>query len=144
MGRRGAVRLRGVDDGAPGWGFARHYDLAERVLPAEVLAREVTDDDAVRALVLRAATALGVGTEADIRDYFRLGATQVKPAISKTWWPPVNSNLSRSTAGAVPTYLRAGPDRAADRSRHGAAVPVRPAHLLPASRRAPVQFPLPR
>jgi uncharacterized protein len=64
-------------------GFARHYDLAERVLPAEVLAREVSEDDAVRELALRAATALGVATEADIRDYFRLAAGQAKPAIAK-------------------------------------------------------------
>jgi uncharacterized protein YcaQ len=64
-------------------GFARHYDLAERVLPAEVLAREVNEDDAVRELTLRAATALGVATEADIRDYFRLAAGQAKPAIAK-------------------------------------------------------------
>ena len=64
-------------------GFARHYDLAERVLPAEVLAREVSEDDAVRELMLRAATALGVATEADIRDYFRLAAGQAKPAIAK-------------------------------------------------------------
>jgi uncharacterized protein len=64
-------------------GFARHYDLTEKVLPAEVLAREVTEDDAVRALTLRAATALGVSTEADIRDYFRLAAGQAKPAIAK-------------------------------------------------------------
>jgi uncharacterized protein YcaQ len=32
---------------------------------------------------LRAATALGVATEADIRDYFRLAAGQAKPAIAK-------------------------------------------------------------
>lgn len=63
-------------------GFARHYDLVERVLPAAVLAREVDDDEAIRELTLRAATALGVGTEADIRDYFRLSAQQVKPAIA--------------------------------------------------------------
>ena len=63
-------------------GFARHYELTENVLPPEVLAREVDDDEAVRELVVRAATALGVGTEADIRDYFRLGAAQVKPAIA--------------------------------------------------------------
>ena len=64
-------------------GFARHYDLTERVLPAEVLACEVSEDDAVRELTLRAATALGVATEADIRDYFRLAAGQAKPAIAK-------------------------------------------------------------
>ena len=64
-------------------GFARHYELTENVLPPEVLAREVDDDEAIRELALRAATALGVGTEADIRDYFRLGAAQVKPALAK-------------------------------------------------------------
>lgn len=63
-------------------GFARHYDLTERVLPTEVVNREVDDHEAVRELALRAATALGVATEADIRDYFRLAAKQVKPAIS--------------------------------------------------------------
>ncbi len=64
-------------------GFARHYDLTERVLPPEVVAREVDDDEAIRELTLRAAGALGVATEADIRDYFRLAAQQVKPAIAK-------------------------------------------------------------
>jgi uncharacterized protein YcaQ len=64
-------------------GFARHYDLAERVLPAEVVAREVAEDDAVRELVRRAATALGVAAEPDIRDYFRLAPSQAKPAIAE-------------------------------------------------------------
>ncbi len=64
-------------------GFARHYDLTERVLPPEVVAREVDDQEAVRELTLRAAGALGVGTEADIRDYFRLSPKQSKPAIAK-------------------------------------------------------------
>ena len=40
-------------------GFARHYDLVERVLPADVLVREVDDAWALRELTLRAATALG-------------------------------------------------------------------------------------
>jgi uncharacterized protein YcaQ len=64
-------------------GFARHYDLTERVLPPDVVAREVGDDEAVRELILRAAGALGVGTEADIRDYFRLSPKQSKPAVAK-------------------------------------------------------------
>jgi uncharacterized protein YcaQ len=64
-------------------GFARHYDLVENVLPPEVVAREVDDDEAVRELTLRAATALGVGTETDIRDYFRLSPKLSKPAIAK-------------------------------------------------------------
>ena len=63
-------------------GFARHYDLTERVLPPEVFAREVDDVEAVRELVLRAAGALGVATEPDLRDYFRLNPKQSKPAVA--------------------------------------------------------------
>jgi uncharacterized protein YcaQ len=77
-----ALWASGVLTTATRVGFARHYDLTERVLPAEVVTREVDDDDAVRELVLRSATALGVATETDIRDYFRLGAKQAKPAIA--------------------------------------------------------------
>jgi uncharacterized protein len=64
-------------------GFARHYDLTERVLPPDVVARQVDDDEAVRELTLRAAGALGIGTETDIRDYFRLSPKQSKPAVAK-------------------------------------------------------------
>ena len=88
-------------------GFARHYDLTERVLPADVLAREVDEDDAVRELTLRAATALGVATEADIRDYFRLAAGQVKPAIAKL---VADGELERVDVEgwSAPAYLPAG------------------------------------
>jgi uncharacterized protein len=78
-----ALFAAGVLTTATRAGFARHYDLSERVLPPDVLAREVDEDDAVRELTLRAATALGVGTEADIRDYFRLAAGQAKSAIAE-------------------------------------------------------------
>lgn len=87
-------------------GFARHYDLTERVLPADALAREVAEDDAVRELTLRAATALGVATEADIRDYFRLAAGQAKPAIAKL---VADGELERVEVEgwSAPAYLRA-------------------------------------
>ncbi len=86
-------------------GFARHYDLTERVLPPEVLARHVDDAQAVRELILKAAGALGVGTEADIRDYFRLGAAQVKPALAAL---VAAGELERVTIDGVPAYLLAG------------------------------------
>ena len=102
-----ALFASGVLTTATRVGFARHYDLVERVLPAGVLAREVDDDEAVRELTLRAATALGVGTEADIRDYFRLAARQVKPAIAAL---VATGEIERVDVDgwSAPAYLRVG------------------------------------
>jgi uncharacterized protein YcaQ len=102
-----ALFAAGVLTTATRVGFARHYDLTENVLPAEVLARQVDDDEALRELTLRAASALGVGTEADIRDYFRLAAGQVKPAIAEL---VTDGQLERVDVDgwSAPAYLRAG------------------------------------
>jgi uncharacterized protein YcaQ len=102
-----ALWAAGVLTTATRIGFARHYDLTERVLPPEVVAREVDDDEAVRELVLRSATALGVATETDIRDYFRLGAKQAKPAIADL---VAAGELEPVEVGgwSAPAYLRAG------------------------------------
>lgn len=78
-----ALFASGVLTTATRVGFARHYDLVQNVLPPQVLSAEVDDDEAVRELVRRAAGALGVAGEADLRDYFRLSAAQTKPAIAK-------------------------------------------------------------
>jgi uncharacterized protein YcaQ len=102
-----ALFASGVLTTATRVGFARHYDLVERVLPTEVLARQVDDDEAVRELALRAATALGVATEADIRDYFRLSAQQVKPAIADL---VATGEIERVSVDgwSAPAYLRVG------------------------------------
>lgn len=56
-------------------GFERLYDLPERVLPAALLEQpELDAAQAQRQLLLRAAQALGVATEKDLRDYYRLDA----------------------------------------------------------------------
>ncbi|MCV7260162.1 winged helix-turn-helix domain-containing protein [Mycobacterium shimoidei] len=102
-----ALFASGVLTTATRVGFARHYDLTENVLPAEVLARQVDDEEAVRELTFRAATALGVGTEADIRDYFRLAPAQVKPALAKL---VADGELECVDVGgwSAPAYLYAG------------------------------------
>ncbi len=63
--------------------FTRHYDLSERVLPKAILAEEVSEEDAVRGLVQRSARALGVATEPDLRDYYRLSPAQTASAIEE-------------------------------------------------------------
>jgi uncharacterized protein len=65
-------------------GFQRLYDLPERVLPPEVLsAPPVSDEEAARQLMLRAATAHGIGTEPDLRDYYRLPPARSKAALAQ-------------------------------------------------------------
>ncbi|MCA1694471.1 MAG: winged helix DNA-binding domain-containing protein [Actinobacteria bacterium] len=64
-------------------GFERLYDLPERVLPAEVLTRRVDAEQGARELIARASAALGVATEADLRDYYRLGSQRSRTAITQ-------------------------------------------------------------
>jgi uncharacterized protein YcaQ len=102
-------------------GFERLYDLPERVLPARVLAKPTpSEPDAHRALVERAARALGIATEADLRDYYRLPLAGARAAIAELveegtlervdvegWTKP--GYLHRAT----PAPPRIEPDRAA-------------------------------
>ena len=64
-------------------GFERLYDLPERVLPAEVLGRRVDPEQGARELVTRASSALGVATEAALRDYYRLRPERSRKAVTE-------------------------------------------------------------
>src|SRR5260370_26976010 len=62
--------------------FERAYDLPERVLPRHVLALPTPPEpDAHRALMRIAATALGVASAKDLRDYFRMAPRDGQPPI---------------------------------------------------------------
>ncbi|MEV4320208.1 crosslink repair DNA glycosylase YcaQ family protein [Actinocrispum sp. NPDC049592] len=61
--------------------FERLYDLTERVVPPEVLTRKVAPDEGARQLVERSARALGVATEPELRDYYRLAPDVNRQAI---------------------------------------------------------------
>jgi len=64
--------------------FERVYDLPERVIPAAILDLPTPPmADARRALVAHAAAALGIATETDLRDYFRLRPEPARRAVTE-------------------------------------------------------------
>jgi uncharacterized protein len=64
--------------------FERLYDLTERVLPAPIQAIPTPSaEDGQRELVRVSARALGVGTLADLRDYFRLSLADTKARVAE-------------------------------------------------------------
>jgi len=64
--------------------FQRLYDLPERVLPPAVLATPPPSaEEAARTLVLGSAAALGVATEPDLRDYYRLAPARSQVAVAE-------------------------------------------------------------
>ena len=62
--------------------FTRIYDLSERVWPEEIQALPTPPvEEAQRRLLMLAAKALGVATEPDLRDYFRLSPADSKARL---------------------------------------------------------------
>ena len=63
--------------------FSRVFDLAERVIPAEHHGRHLDTHESQRTLLLIAARACGVGTAADLADYFRMKVGEARPRITE-------------------------------------------------------------
>jgi uncharacterized protein len=93
-------------------GWRRVYDLAERAIPADLRAIDLSDDECITTLVQRAGRALGVATRADLADYVRVRGDQVDTVIEASGLVPV-SVTGWSNAWAHPDALADQP-----RGRH--------------------------
>ncbi len=64
--------------------FTTHYDLPERIIPDDVRAAPTpSDDDALRELLRQGARSHGVGTAADLADYFRIRMPRARPLLAE-------------------------------------------------------------
>ena len=64
--------------------FERIYDVPENVIPAEILNTPTpTEAETFRHLLDLSGRALGIGTEFDLRDYFRLPVAETKVALAQ-------------------------------------------------------------
>jgi uncharacterized protein YcaQ len=95
-------------------GWKRVYDLADRALPAELVGPEPDDASCLAALVAASGRGLGVGTVADLADYFRLSQDQTRSALPHTPLVPIEVAGWAQPAWADPDALE-GLDR---RGRH--------------------------
>ena len=64
-------------------GFARAYDLAERIVPNEHRDRTLTREEAQRELVRLAARATGVATAKDLADYYRMAPREARQRVAE-------------------------------------------------------------
>ena len=94
-------------------GWRRVYDLAERAIPEDVAAIELTDEECIVNLVRRAGTSLGVGTLGDIADVHRLNRHDVRAALADTGLVAVQVHGWNEPGYADPDALEAlnGPSR---------------------------------
>lgn len=107
-------------------GFQRRYDLAERVLPREVLEAPVPDERArLRELAVRAVRARGALTAAGVVEHWRLrgGTARIEPHLDALVHEGVLERLDADDGGA-PVVVPAGTDL--DPPRPGTAVLLSP------------------
>jgi uncharacterized protein len=81
-------------------GFQRVYDLAARRVPSDLAATVLGPEECNRRMVAAAGRHLGVGTAADIADYFRMRLGQVRPALADSGLEEVRVDGWRDKAWA--------------------------------------------
>jgi uncharacterized protein YcaQ len=92
-------------------GWRRVYELPERVIPAHLLHDDLDDQACYAALVRASGQALGVGTVADLADYFRLTRVDVERALPATGLLPVSVDSWGNAAWADPEAVSGPPAR---------------------------------
>src|SRR6202035_3532176 len=86
----------------------RVYRLTEDAVPAELLATDPDDAACHAALVALAASHLGVATDDDLADYFRLPVAAIRAAAEAAGLAPVSVRGWLRRAWADPTILVSG------------------------------------
>ena len=97
-------------------GWRRVYDLADRAIPAELLAEDPDDAACHVTLVEQSARSLGIGTLGDIADVHRLRATDVRRHVADAGLVPVRVQGWDEPAWAHPDALSASATRARHRT----------------------------
>ncbi|GAA3117438.1 crosslink repair DNA glycosylase YcaQ family protein [Planomonospora alba] len=98
-------------------GWRRVYDLAERAVPAQLLAQDLSDAECVTRLARTAGRALGVATRADLVDFLRLKGPH--SAL-------LDAALLDGSAGLVPVRVEGWTGRAAQAWADPAALETAP------------------
>jgi uncharacterized protein YcaQ len=86
-------------------GWRRVYDLAERAIPPELLAREPSDEECEARLLDLAGRHLGVATRGDLADYYRIKLGVFDAAVGDSGLVPVEVRGWGEPAWADPAAL---------------------------------------
>jgi uncharacterized protein YcaQ len=97
-------------------GWRRVYDLPERVLPPDLAALDLSDDECITRLAGVAARALGVVTQADLSDYQRVRYSGVELRWDGAAVPALAAAGAAEAAGLVPVQIAAGRSGPAQRA----------------------------
>ena len=118
-------------------GFQRVYDLAERAVPAELLAQHWSDEECASYLVAAAGRSLGVAMVPDLARYHGLPVRLVREAVDTSGLLEVTVEGWKGRAYADPDG--AGVARHPGAGAECAALTLRLAHVVPRAPRAPLR-----
>jgi uncharacterized protein len=92
-------------------GFRRVYRVTEQTVPLELLAADLDDTACFAGLVALAAAHMGVATDDDIADYFRMPIAAMRPAAEAAGLVPVAVQGWSRPTWAAPGALDGGSQR---------------------------------